>query len=361
MNKVKDILAAAQRAYSPSGLFQLFWFVTARCNARCKMCFYLDQIEKAEDNLLNELTLSEIEKILTNLGYVPYISLSGGEPFLREDLGDILGIIGAKVKPLLISIPTNGAYTKRCVEVVKNFTASYPNTQIDIQLSVDGIGEDHDEIRQVPQLFDRVIETNHQLALLRKDLGNFGVKVVITASSFNQTKVEGLLDYVDQNFNFDRVIIAKVHGNCSPESKEGFDLSLFRRLCQKAEQVNSKINDKWTFATKLASGVKMAKEKYRHKFEKEQNLGRFCKAGTKIGVLSETGEMYPCEVLDAPLGNVRDYNYSITQLLKNNYSKLNDDFEIFKCHCDWGCAQNSAIATNIRFLPTLALKTLTKF
>ena len=105
----------------------------------------------------------------------------------------------------------------------------------------------------------------------------------------------------------------------------------------------------------------MTKEKYRQEFEEKENLGRFCNAGKKIAVLSETGDMYPCEVLDAPMGNVRNYSYDIIRLLKSNYLKLNDNFEISKCNCDWGCAQNSAISTNIRFLPTLALKTLTNF
>ena len=273
------------------------------------MCFYLEQIENAENNIANELTLPEIEKIFTNLGYVPYISLSGGEPFLREDLGDVLAVIGSEIKPLLISIPTNGAYTKRCVEVVKNFAESYPNTQIDIQLSVDGVGKDHDEIRQVPQLFDRLIETHDQLSPLRKEHNSIGVKVVITVSNFNQTKVEGLLDYVEKNFRFDRVILAKVHGNCSPESRENFNLPLFQRLCKKAEQMNSKVDDKSTLATKIARGVKITKEKYRQEFEEKENLGRFCNAGKKIAVLSETGDMYPCEVLDAPMGKVRNNSY----------------------------------------------------
>ncbi|RMG02760.1 MAG: radical SAM protein, partial [Nitrospirae bacterium] len=69
---------------------QFTFFVTSRCNASCPFCFYLkdENIEPGD----RELSLEEIELMARGLGSLLWLSFSGGEVFLREDIGEITRI-----------------------------------------------------------------------------------------------------------------------------------------------------------------------------------------------------------------------------------------------------------------------------
>ncbi|MEK7072359.1 MAG: radical SAM protein, partial [Patescibacteria group bacterium] len=80
-------------------------YVTARCNAKCKMCFYWQDIDQARQD--QELSLDEIEKISHSMGFLQYLTLTGGEPTLRSDLPQIARIFDRNNNLQFLSIPTN--------------------------------------------------------------------------------------------------------------------------------------------------------------------------------------------------------------------------------------------------------------
>mgnify|MGYP006091072689 FL=1 len=353
MRKIYNYIRALLRAQSPNNLFHLIFFITARCNARCKFCFYLDQIEAANKNLHKELTLSEIDKIFNSMGYIPYISLSGGEPFLRKDFTEMVDIIVRNSNPLVVSIPTNGAYTDRIFESMSILTKKFKNTQFDIQLSLDAPEEIHDEVRQVPGLFKKMIETNKKISELRKIANNLGIKIVITYSEFNQNNVEELISYIEKDLIFDRLILSKVHGNSA--GKENLNYEKFNQLLKRVNSINTKDITKRGFTNKISLKVKNAKEKIRSNLELDKNLGKYCNVGKKLLVMSEQGDIYPCEVLSKKIGNVKEVNFNLKLLLKEKASNYIQKENIKNCHCDWGCAQNIAIVTNKKFLSKIIL------
>ena len=61
-------------------------FVTNQCNAKCPHCFYWENLGK--NNTI--LTLSEIDKFSKTMRPLYHINLTGGEPFLRDDLSEII-------------------------------------------------------------------------------------------------------------------------------------------------------------------------------------------------------------------------------------------------------------------------------
>lgn len=67
-------------------LESIFLFVTGRCNAKCAMCFYAQEMDKKQP----DLTFDEIKKISETVGQFNRLWISGGEPTLREDLPEIL-------------------------------------------------------------------------------------------------------------------------------------------------------------------------------------------------------------------------------------------------------------------------------
>ena len=68
----------------------LIFYVTNRCNFRCKFCYYSEEIQKGRK--VNELKIDEIEKISKNCKNIIQISMAGGEPFLRNDFNEITKI-----------------------------------------------------------------------------------------------------------------------------------------------------------------------------------------------------------------------------------------------------------------------------
>ena len=135
--------------------------VTYRCNARCTMCNRYKQPSKREE----ELSLDTIRK----LPPMSFTNITGGEPFIREDIEDIVKILLAKSDRIVIS--TNGFFTDRIVKLAQK----YP--QIGIRISIEGLEETNNEIRGLENGYQRGVQTLKKLREMgMKDVG-FGMTV----------------------------------------------------------------------------------------------------------------------------------------------------------------------------------------
>ncbi|GHT46454.1 hypothetical protein FACS189440_04500 [Bacteroidia bacterium] len=125
-----------------------------------------------------EITPEEI-KLLPN---VKFINITGGEPFVREDLDKIIEICFTKASRVVIS--TSGWYEEKVIEIAEKF----PN--IGIRISIEGLAEKNDELRGRPGGFDkglRILKKLKEMGL--KDIG-FG----ITVSNNNSADMLALYD-----------------------------------------------------------------------------------------------------------------------------------------------------------------------
>ena len=114
------------------------------CNSRCNTCNIWKKQAK-------NLTLDEYKKIFKNIGKSPYwITFSGGEPFLRSDIVEVVTAIYKLSHPRIINIPTNGILVQTIIEKTDAIASACPKAQIIINVSIDGIEEQHDKIRNVP-------------------------------------------------------------------------------------------------------------------------------------------------------------------------------------------------------------------
>ena len=89
------------------------------------------------------------------------INITGGEPFLRDDLVEIVRILDEHCDHPRIVISTNGFERRRIAHAAPGLLKIGRN--VGIAVSLDGIGEKHDEIRGIPGGFDKVVETLKQL------------------------------------------------------------------------------------------------------------------------------------------------------------------------------------------------------
>lgn len=150
---------ASVRVASPPRV--LTYIVTFSCNARCVMC------DSWRRNDPDDLTLSEIEAVFRQLPALHGVRLSGGEPFVRADLGDIVALATEHLAPLGIHITTNGFQTERIVSLVEGRDRRVP---LHLMVSLDGLESKHNEIRGRAHAFRRATATLRALAPRRQEL-----------------------------------------------------------------------------------------------------------------------------------------------------------------------------------------------
>ena len=135
--------------------------VTYRCNAKCTMCNRYKEPSRPED----EISIETIRK----LPEMYFTNITGGEPFIRDDLKDIVRELYKKSERIVIS--TNGFFTDRIVDLCREFP------QIGIRISIEGLEQTNNEIRGLDDGFNRGYTTLKTLVEMgMKDVG-FGMTV----------------------------------------------------------------------------------------------------------------------------------------------------------------------------------------
>ena len=152
--------------------------VTYRCNAKCTMCNRYKVPSKPEE----ELSVEAISK----LPEMYFTNITGGEPFIREDLKDIVRELYKKSERIVIS--TNGFFTDRIVDLCKEFP------QIGIRISIEGLEQTNNEIRGLDDGFNRGYTTLKTLV----DMGMKDVGFGMTVQDKNAPDLVALYDISDE-------------------------------------------------------------------------------------------------------------------------------------------------------------------
>ena len=148
--------------------------VTYRCNARCSMCNRYKAPSKPEE----EISIETIKK----LPKMYFTNITGGEPFIRTDLKDIVRELYKKSDRIVIS--TNGFFTDRIVDLCKEFP------QIGIRISIEGLEQTNNEIRGLQNGYQRGYGTLKKLREMgMKDVG-FGMTVQDKNALWNSSEAE---------------------------------------------------------------------------------------------------------------------------------------------------------------------------
>ena len=145
---------------------RLLWEITSRCNLKCRHCLYYGH--GVDEDRCRDLSVCEVERILDSIAEdkrVTAIWLSGGEPLVRKDIVEICSSITRH--GIIPSISTNGTLlTANLIEALWTAGVHY------IHLSIDGSkASTHDELRQSPGAFDKVLKALEMLASSPIDVG----------------------------------------------------------------------------------------------------------------------------------------------------------------------------------------------
>ncbi len=353
--KLKKNLGLAQAYLDPRQVGYLIFYVTNRCNFRCKFCFYGAEIDKGVKP--DEMTVDEIRKMADKLGPLLQLSLTGGEPFLRHDLAEITRIFLDRTGARYVTLPTNASVTERMVNYLGELLPAYPDTYIRLSISIEGIEGEHDAIRDMPGSFQKIRETYKAIEPLREKYGNLVIdsNSVYTARSEN-TLLE-TLRYLDKEFRFDNMSVTLARGEVpDPELKKVthghyIEINAFLESLKRRKEKRM-LYPVWR-------GVRDVSRQNLMRTVFDDEFVTPCVAGRKLAIVSETGDVYPCEILGKTMGNLRDFDFDLSAVLRTRESKELVKWIVdTKCKCSFECALAANVVWNASTYPKLAVSAI---
>ena len=333
--------------------------VTAACQSRCKTCQIGAMFCQDPTRPQKDLKLDEIEKIFKSMKPVYFFNMSGGEPFMRDDLPEIVELAFKYLKPRVVHTPTNAILsekiiknTEKIIQIVRKYDPSVPVT---VKPSIDGVGDKHDEIRGVKGNFKCLLKTIDGLKKLEEKYDNFHLELGTVISNFNINDLDEIEDFVHS-------LGVESYRNEVAECRTEF-FNLEDEITPPAEVYQKLIKD---FARKVEDNIGKKKKLARTteamrvvyydlagKILAEKRQVIPCYAGVSNVHINYDGGVWPCCVLgyEQEMGNLRDYDYDFQKLWYSDKA-----FEVRKYIKEKNCAcplANQAYSNELMHIPTL--------
>jgi len=351
--KIAMYKLAHARLIKPPMPINLTFSVTSACQSLCKTCNIGLVYQKSPSIAKNDLKLDEIEKIFMSIGHVYFFNISGGEPFLRTDLPEIIGLGCKYLTPKVIHTPTNSLApaviekkTREIMEIIKKYNPKVPFT---IKPSFDGIGEKHDEVRGVKGNFKKLMETISRLKSLQKEYNNLDVGLGTVISKFNYNDVEEIMEYA-KKLDVDSYI-NEIAENRSEYFNMKEDITPPPEIYEEVVRY---------FANEIRKDIKKRKRltKYTQAFRlvyydlvsemmkrKKQIIPDY--SGIANGHISSQGQVWANSFLgyDMPLGNLRESDYDFKKIWHSK--KAEKVREYIRTDTNYYCPIANVAYTNI--------------
>ncbi len=336
--------------------FSIVISVSFRCNSKCKTC---DVWRKPND----DMSVEEWRRVFAHLGHAPfYLTFTGGEPFLRADLHEMV-IAGAELcRPGVVTIPTNGLLTRRILDRVDQICAAAPKSQIGINLSLDGIGEEHDEIRRVPGNWKRAMETWQGLKALQGTHSNLVLSVHTVVSKFNTARIRDIvegLEFLEPDSYItevaeERVELDTVGWDITPAPDEYAPIADYLSARAEAVPATQRRGAPRKPLARFTQAFRAHYYQLAKRVLQEQTQVIPCQAGWASGHIAPNGDVWTCCIRAEPVGNLRQTGYDLRPIW---YEKIGEMRRLRASIANKECAcpmANASYANMLLHAPTVA-------
>ncbi|GHO85431.1 radical SAM/SPASM domain-containing protein [Dictyobacter formicarum] len=303
--------------------------VSYRCNSRCKTC---NVWQRPND----DFTLDEYDRTFASLGRAPYwFTFSGGEPTLRKDLPAIVASAYHHCRPGIINIPTNGIQDKIIPTHIEQILQAAPASEVIVNLSLDGIGEKHDQIRGVDGNFERAMRTYAGLKALKASYKNFTLGVHTVISNFNIDDFEDIYHFVKNELQPDS-FISEIAEERVELDTVGTGITPSIGLYQPAiERVQEGMRQSQPV------GVSRITQAFRDRYYDlvkrtlvEQRQVIPCLAGVASAQIAPNGDVWTCCIRAESIGNLRDFDYDFGATWRTaKADALRRSIKAGECYC----------------------------
>lgn len=316
---------------------------SARCNSRCLTC----NIWKKRDE---ELTLEEWGKIFQSLGRAPFwFTISGGEPFLYKDLVKLCRSLYEQCRPGIINIPTNSLMCDTIPDKVAEICDTCPQSQVIINLSLDGVGEKHDRIRGVPGNFAKFERNYWALQALKKPNLNIGIHSVI--SRFSAPDALELFDYA---------FSVRPDSYITEIAEERVELDTIGSGVTPSLEQYAAVIDRLSdlVSARHFEGVASVTEAFRLEYYQlvkrtlaEETQVIPCYAGWASAQIYSDGTVWPCCVRADTMGNLREAQYDFRSVwFSATAERVRASIKGKECHCPLA---NASYTNMLMHVPTV--------
>jgi len=284
--------------HRPSPPF-LILFINSICNQKCEHCFYWRNLNRRDD-----LSKEELFELSRSLGRIENLNLSGGEPFLRPEFGEICRQFIRQNQVRQIYVPTNGYFTDRTVKQITE-TLKEPSLELFVaEISLDGLGEFHNQFRGSPGAFDKAMQTYEALARLQESDPRLRIHSISTATEINMDEIRRLTTYLfDHCPKMDHHNLALIRGDRKNPSLHGPNLAEYQKLYNYVQRLWSS-REESRYGSIIEPMLQWAKTRTAN----AQNQVIPCRAGVLSAVVYSNGDVSVCET-HAPLGNLREKSF----------------------------------------------------
>ena len=317
-------------------------YVDGRCNMHCDFCCY------AAMDARNSSTVSPEEwgYAFKRAKSLLHLTITGGEPFLRKDLTQIISEIIDNSGVPRVSIKSNGFYIERIKEYIPVLINRYPNTEFTLSISLDGPKNVHDKVRNFKGAYDKVVETVNAMKKYRKEK-NFFLRLASVLTSETKDFLPDFLNQTDKwPIDFHEVILVR-----DIPDDEQFKLKDKYRQLSEGQQIKASNSWKKSFNGKIFD--KLYKETI-NRLDKKKNHAP-CVAGSRFVEIFPDGVVRGCEVSKlwdmSTIGKV-EKRIDIVDVLNSQKAK---DFAKFakNCSCTFECANAISTVYDTKNWPSL--------
>ncbi len=317
--------------------------LTYRCNSRCLTC-------RVYDKSSQELSLAKYEKIFQSWGTSPYwVTFSGGEPFLRRDIVEIAELLYRYSHPKIVNIPTNGLLSDLIPPTVERLAKRCPQSSIIINLSLDEIGEKHDEIRGVKGNYQKTLATYHALRRLKLPNLTLGIHTVISRYNVNNfERIYSELMKLEPDSYVTEIAEQRVELGTVGEAITPPVEDYVRAIDFLSEQIRLR---RFKGIARLTQALRLEYYRMVKKILQEQRRILPCYAGLASVQIAPDGGVWPCCIKAESMGNLRDFNYDFKRLMGSKTAReLQRQIYRRDCYCPLA---NAAYTNMLGHCPSL--------
>jgi MoaA/NifB/PqqE/SkfB family radical SAM enzyme len=358
--KIINFKLARRELVKPANPITLTFSVTGMCQSECKTCHIGREFRNNPRKIKElDLKLDEIGMFFKSLGCIIFLNLSGGEPYLRDDLPEIIELGMKYLQPKIVHIPTNAFLPEKIEKVTRDILSVMYKYNSDIVLtvkpSVDGIGEKHDEIRGLKGNFARLEETIERLKTIENDHPNFHLELGTVVSNFNINYLDEIEDWVH------RQGVQSYRNEIAEQREEFFNIGeditpsdevYGRLMVDFKKKVEENLRQKKSLA-KLTESVRLVYYDLAVKILREKEQVIPCYGSISNIHLNYDGDVWPCCVLGYAhsMGNIRDFNFDYGVLSNSKKAKkVRQYIKERRCYCPLANQAYSNMLMNLPYL-----------
>jgi MoaA/NifB/PqqE/SkfB family radical SAM enzyme len=302
--------------------------VLTACNARCRTC----AIWEKESRPMTPDEYARVAASIDRPGF--WITFTGGEPFLRQDLALVAEALLPAIRPALVTFPTNATFPDRVVGTVRRVARANPALRLIVNVSLDEVGERHDEIRGLRGNWALAMQTLADLRRLQREVPRLTIGIHTVVSRFNAARFPEICDallalepdsYIAEPAE-ERVELGTVGAGIGPSAQD---------WARAAAHLRERLAGRP--APPFARIVAHLRERYyddvRSLLETGEEI-RPCLAGSASVHLQPDGDVVACGVLGERLGNLRASGYDLAAIWRGDAARaVRERIARDRCRC----------------------------